>query len=140
MENRVGAVANTAMLVYAAGHLDAFMEMLTDDIVYALYLDEAVVTFAGETQGKAAFRERIAQMHQAFEYVLYRPLGVHVLGDVVHGQVEFMYRHRVTQEMLTGRFRLVVTVAGERLSRIEEYHDAERVKAFMRLVGSAEPD
>jgi ketosteroid isomerase-like protein len=140
MEDRVGSVAKTAMQAYAAGHLDAFMEMLTDDIAYALYLDEAVVTFAGETHGKASFRERLAQMHQAFEYVLFRPLGVRVSGDVAHCQVEFMYRHRATQEMLSGRFRLVMTVAGERLSRIEEYHDAERVRAFMRLVGGATPD
>ncbi len=94
MEDRVDAVANTAMLVYAAGHLDAFMEMLTDDIAYALYVDQDVLPFAGETKGKAAFRERIAQMHQSFEYVLYRPLGVRVLGDIVHSQVEFMYRHQ----------------------------------------------
>jgi ketosteroid isomerase-like protein len=140
MEDRVDAVVNTALLVYAAGDLDAFMEMLTDDITYVLYVDQDVLPFAGETKGKADFRERIAQMHQSFEYVLYRPLGVRAVGDVVHSQVEFMYRHRASQEMLSGRFRLVVTVRGDLVSRVEEYHDAERVKAFIRLVGGVEPE
>jgi ketosteroid isomerase-like protein len=139
MEDRVWLIAKTAMSTYAAGDLDAFMGMLTDDIAYALYLDEAVITFAGETRGKAPFRERLAQMHQAFEYLLYRPIGVFTAGHTVRGQVEFMYRHRATHETLSGRFRLVVTVDGELVSRIEEYHDAERVRAFMRLVGSTAP-
>ena len=140
MMDRAGAVANAALLVYAAGHLDAFLEMITDDITYALYVDQDVLPFAGETQGKAAFRERIAQMQYSFEYVLYRPLGVRAVGYVAHTQVEFMYRHRASQEILSGRFRLVLTVRGDLISRIEEYHDAERVKAFIRLVGGVEPE
>jgi ketosteroid isomerase-like protein len=67
--------------------------------------------------------------------VLFRPFAVRVDGNVSYNQVEFMYRHRATGEMLSGRFRLVLHFEGNVIRRIEEYHDAERVNAFMRLVG-----
>jgi ketosteroid isomerase-like protein len=135
LSDEIAATALRAMRTYASGDHDAFMALLPDDVVYALYLDEAQVPFAGETRGKALMRERIDEMHRAFEYVLFRPFGVRVEGNVSHNQVEFMYRHRVSGEMLNGRFRLVVRFEGNIIRRIEEYHDAERVNAFMRLVG-----
>jgi ketosteroid isomerase-like protein len=135
MNDKVATVARAAMNTYASGDLDAFMAMLTEDIQYALYLDEAELPFAGETRGKGLLRQRIEQMHDAFEYVLFRPFRVHVVENAAHNQVEFMYRHRASSELLTGRFRFVLFVKGELVERIEEHHDAERIKAFARLVG-----
>lgn len=140
MTDPVAEIALAAMKTYASGDLDAFMEMLTDDVAYALYLDEAELPFAGETVGKVLLRQRIAQMHDAFDYILFRPFPLHVTGRAAHNQVEFMYRHKATSEVLSGRFRFVLTVTEQRVSRIEEYHDAERVKAFVRLVGGVKAD
>jgi ketosteroid isomerase-like protein len=141
MTEAVAAVATAALQTYAAGSLAAFMDLLTDDVEYALYIDQADLPFAGETRGKEALRERIAQMHASFDYVLFRPLAVRVVdATTTHNQVEFMYRNKATGEMLSGRFRLVLTVEGGRVQRIEEYHDVARVKAFLRLVGGVQPD
>jgi ketosteroid isomerase-like protein len=139
MTDKIATIALAAMNTYAAGDLDGLMEMLTDDINYALYLDEAELPFAGETRGKDLLRQRIGQMHGAFEYVLFRPFKIRVVDNTAHNQVEFMYRHKATNELLCGRFRFVLIVKGEFIQRIEEYHDAERIKAFARLVGGVTP-
>jgi len=141
MTETVATVATAALQTYAAGNLAAFMDMLADDIEYALYIDKADLAFAGETRGKEALSQRIAQMHASFDYVLFRPLAVRAVdATTTHNQVEFMYRHKATGEMLSGRFRLVLTVEDGRVRRIEEYHDVARVQAFLRLVGGVQPD
>ncbi|MEQ1611941.1 MAG: nuclear transport factor 2 family protein [Hyphomicrobiaceae bacterium] len=139
MTDNIATVALAAMNAYAASDLDGLMALLTDDIQYALYLDEAELPFAGETRGKDLLLQRIGQMHGAFEYVLFRPFKVRVVDNAAHNQVEFMYRHKATNELLTGRFRFVLIVKGGLVARIEEYHDAERIKAFARLVGGVTP-
>jgi ketosteroid isomerase-like protein len=74
-------------------------------------------------------------MRRDFEYVLYRPLDLKPNGSEVRYQVEFMYRHLGSGEVLSGRFRLVMIVEGGLIVRADEYHDRAKVEAFMRLFG-----
>lgn len=135
MAEKVLDVARKGMGAYARGDYDTFLSLLADDVAYALYLDPADLPFAGETHGKGPFMERVAEMHAAYEYVLFRPFKFRGRGSTVHNQVEFIYRHKASGHVLDGRFRCVVTVRDGLISRIEEYHDAARVKAFLRLTG-----
>ena len=129
------AVVRRALNAYETGDFDGFFELLAEDVVYTLYLDEEVVPFAGVAQGKAQLRPRIEHMHRIFEYVLWRPLVVFTNGDTATNQIEFMLRHRATEEMVTGRCRFVTQVVDGLVVRVDEHHDAERIQAFMRLIG-----
>ena len=48
-------------------------------------------------------------------------------------QVQFVYHHRETGGNLSGSKRLVFTVKNDLIVRVEEFHDAAMVEAFMRL-------
>jgi hypothetical protein len=65
--------------------------------------------------------------------------SLYVNESIVRYQVEFMYRHRLSNEMLTGRCRFVMTVVDGLIVRADEYHDRAKVEAFMRLFGNIPP-
>ena len=119
---------------WAAGDIDATMALIAENAVYTLHLDEDAYPFAGETRGKPAIRAALEQMRAAFDYTLYRPFPAVVDGNRVRHQVEFMYRHRATDEELTGRYRLVWTVDDGLSTSCQEYHDRARIEAFARLI------
>jgi ketosteroid isomerase-like protein len=51
-------------------------------------------------------------------------------------QVEAYIRHRQTGHVLSGTFRQIVTYRGNKILRLDEYHDAAKMAAFWRLVTS----
>ncbi len=128
-------VVRDALAAYASRDLEGFFAPIADDVVYTLYLDEEVVPFAGQAHGKIELRARIEAMHAVFEYVLWRPLHVRTLGETATNQIEFILKHRATGESVSGRCRFVTQVVNGKVVRIQEHHDAERIQAFMRLIG-----
>ena len=120
---------------WTAGDIDSALLLIAEDAVYALYISGDVLPFAGETAGRDNIAVALHRMRQDFEYLLYRPLDLVVNGDNVRYQVEFMYRHRASGEVLSGRFRMIMRVEYGLLVRTDEYHDRAKVEAFMRLFG-----
>jgi ketosteroid isomerase-like protein len=51
-------------------------------------------------------------------------------------QVEAYIRHKQTGLVLSGTFRQIVTYRGDKILRLDEYHDAAKMAAFWRLVTS----
>lgn len=119
---------------WAAGDIGAVMALVAEDAEYALHLSNDILPFGGVTTGRAAIEATIRQIRESFEFILYRPMQLAVEGDAVRYQVEFMYRHRASGEMLQGRFRLVMRVVNGLIVSAQEYHDRAKVEAFMRLV------
>ena len=131
------AVVETGMRAWAALDIDAALVCFAPGAVHVLHVSETALAFGGETVGHAAIRARFLAMHDQFEYLLYRPMNFRAEGDVVRGTVEFMYRHRASGEILSGQSRKVLTVRGGLITRFDEYHDAARIEAFMRLFGTS---
>jgi ketosteroid isomerase-like protein len=86
--------------------------------------------------GRANIEAGLRLARQQFHYLLYRPLDLFARGNDVRHQVEFMYRHQASGELLSGRFRMVMRVEDGLITRAEEYHDRAKVEAFLRLFGS----
>ena len=122
--------------VWAQGDIDAALTYIADDCEYALYLSDELMPFAGEMKGLAAIEASLREMRRQFEYIVYRPHNFVSSGNDVRLRVEHIYRHRASGELLTGTFRLVFSVRGEKLCRGSEFHDRARVEAFMRLFAS----
>lgn len=118
---------------WVAGEIDRAIAYVADDAVYALHLSDDLVPTGGETIGRANIEAALRKVRQQFDYLLYRPLGMRADGDAVRFQVEFMYRHRRSGEILSGRFRMVMRVENGLIVRTEEYHDRAKVEAFLRL-------
>jgi ketosteroid isomerase-like protein len=123
---------------WAAGDIGSALRLIAEHCVYALYISDELLPFAGETVGRDAIAAVLRRIRADFEYLLYRPLHLMADGDTVRFQVEFMYRHLRSGEVLSGRFRLVMRVEGGLLVRADEYHDRAKVEAFLRLFGSTE--
>jgi ketosteroid isomerase-like protein len=123
---------------WAAGDVEGTLACFSEDAVYTLHVDGDALPFAGQQRGKAELKAALEMMRAEFDYVLYRPFPATVDGNRVRHQVEFIYRHRASGEELTGRFRSLYTVENGLITRCDEYHDAERIKAFARLAAAAE--
>ncbi|NJO33495.1 MAG: nuclear transport factor 2 family protein, partial [Rhodospirillales bacterium] len=89
--------------------------------------------YGGETRGKDNVRAVLYAILAEFDYLRYDPEIVAVEGDVVRVAVTFVYHHRRTGEDLSGTKRMVFKLADGVITRIDEYHDAAKVEAFMRL-------
>ena len=57
---------------------------------------------------------------------------------MVRVQVSFVYHHRRTGENLVGTKRLVIRLKDGLIVRVDEYHDAALIEAFMRLTQQRE--
>ena len=121
---------NSAWIV---GDVEAAIQLVAEDCVYALHISEELLPFGGETRGRANIKSALQMMRHQFDYLQYRPGHPTVDGSKVQNQVEFMYRHRKSGEVLTGTFRIVLQVKDGLLVRGDEYHDRAMVETFMRL-------
>ena len=121
---------------WAAGDIDSALLLVAEHAVYTLYISGDVLPFGGETAGRDNIAAVLRKIRQDFEYLLYRPLDLVTNGDEVRYQAEFMYRHRASGEVLSGRFRMIMRVENGLLVRADEYHDRAKVEAFFRLFGA----
>ena len=121
---------------WARGDIAETMRYIAQDCAYALHISNEALPFAGETVGRTNIEATLHHIRQKFDYLLYRPFNMHEGDDQVRLQVEFMYRHRASDEMLTGHFRLVLKFREGMIVRGDEYHDRARIEAFMRLIAS----
>jgi ketosteroid isomerase-like protein len=118
---------------WVAADTDSAVLLVAEHSVYALYISGDLLPFAGETVGRDNIAVAMRRMRADFEYLLYRPLGLTAKGDEVRYQVEFMYRHRRSGEVLSGRFRMIMRIEDGLIVRTDEYHDRAKVEAFLRL-------
>ena len=54
--------------------------------------------------------------------------------------MRFHYRHKETGLEYEGRMRHVWRVEGDKIVHFEEFHDAERVRTFFRLLAQAKAE
>jgi ketosteroid isomerase-like protein len=125
---------------WEARDLDATLACMDDDIVYELNVDPRVAPFAGTVGGKAAVREKLQLILDTFLFDAYIVETMKVAGPVARCSIQIYYRHRASNVPIDVRFRLVFTQTDGLISRLEEYHDAAYVEAFLRLFGQPPPE
>lgn len=125
---------------WAAGDIETALGFVAEHAIYELHISGDVLPFGGVTAGRDNIAAVLRKIRADFEYILYRPFALVADGDTVHFQVEFMYRHRESGEVLSGRFRHVMRVRNGLLERTDEYHDRGKVEAFLRLIGAKAKD
>ncbi len=123
---------------WQAGDIEGALALVADDAVYELHVSKEVLPFGGETVGRVGIAAVVDRIRADWDYILYRPLVLAGHGEIVRFQVEFMYRHRASGDVLSGRFRMVMKVENGLITRVDEYHDRAKVEAFMRLVQGPE--
>ncbi len=125
--------------VWDTGDIDGALAFIAGDAEYEVHISPEVLPYGGTATGRDAIETTLRCMRTEWEYILYRPFALANDGNIVRFQVEFMYRHRDSGEVLVGRFRFVMRVEDGLIRRVDEFHDRAKVEAFMRLVKSSKP-
>ncbi|MFA5899136.1 MAG: nuclear transport factor 2 family protein [Hyphomicrobium sp.] len=118
---------------WAPGNIDEAMTFVSEDAVYNLHISGDLLPTGGQTVGRVNIEAALRKIREEFEYLLYRPLDLIADGNEVRSQVEFMFRHRRSGEVLSGRFRIIMQIENNLIVRADEYHDRAKVEAFLRL-------
>jgi ketosteroid isomerase-like protein len=127
---------------YALGDLQATAAYFADNAVYAIYVDADVLPFAREVVGRSEILRVWQEVREHFELLTYEPRNVTCEDDIVRYQIKYAFRHRASGEAIDGVMRIVGQITNGQFVRYREYHDQERLRAFMRLVdydGNATP-
>jgi ketosteroid isomerase-like protein len=124
---------------WAAKDLESVLSCYSDDVVILVNLPRDVVPYGGETRGKAELELRLLELLRDFEIFDYRPLLIRDVGDTCHAQVRYHYRHKRTGLEIEGTLRHIWHTDGDKIVRLEEIHDSERMRAFFELLATATP-
>lgn len=118
--------------------VEATLDYVHDDAVFALYVSETSVPFGGISRGKDEIRAKLFMMLAEFDYLRFDRTIVGVDDDVVKVQTLFKFHHRRTGGNLEGSMRTIFTVRGGAVVKCDEYLDQGLVDAFMQLVRQRE--
>lgn len=119
---------------WAGQDLQGALDYVHDDIVYSMFIPQDVVPFGGETRGKAAMGDRMRTILEQFEMVRFEIIHFKSHGDIEHTRVAYAFRHRLADETIAGVMRLVTVIEDGLIYDLKEFHDVEKVRAFMRLI------
>jgi uncharacterized protein len=136
----ISMVVEAAYAAWAARDLAATLAVFAPDVVFAIHLPDDVVPFAGEVQGRDQLAPRFQTILDEFDFIEYVPLQITAEGGSFHSRVRFHYRHKATGLEYEGRMRHVWRVEGDKIARFEEFHDAERVRTFFRMLAQAKAE
>jgi ketosteroid isomerase-like protein len=107
------------------------------DVIYAMHVPAETLPFGGLTTGRAAMSDRMQTILDQFET---RRLDCQITSadaDRAVAKFTYCYRHWITGEEIDGTFRVIVAVRDGLIVTLDEFHDVERIRAFMRLVAYA---
>lgn len=119
---------------WAKQDLSGSLMFAHDDVVYAMFIPQEVVPFGGETCGKAAMSDRMRTILDHFDMLRFDIIDEKRLGDLECARVAFAFRHKIAGETITGIMRLEARVQDGLIVDFKEYHDVEKIRAFMRLI------
>jgi ketosteroid isomerase-like protein len=127
------AVVEEFARYWSAQDVDLSVGLLAEDAVWDLRISQTALSFAGETVGRENIRAGFFAILAQWDYIAFQPTILGFEGGVGRIQVKFHYRHRASGEDLVGSFRANLTVQDDEIVRIDEFHDAPMVEAFMRI-------
>ena len=122
-----------AYTAWEDGDLPALMDMIAEDIVFAVNVPRGSKSYVGKGIGKADFEARLRRLLAAWEVLEYRPLWTKKHGLWHRVLVAYCYKERRTGLMIEGTMRHHWRVVGDEIVQLEIHFDHPRMDAFRRL-------
>ena len=121
-----------AHVAWNAGSLEGVLDKYVDDLVY---ISNAEGENGGPLTiyGKEAFRHRFAPVLAAVESKTAIE-GFHFQDGLARVRLSTFVRHRTTGHVLTGSFRQLMHFRQLQICKLEDIHDAAKMRAFWQLV------
>ncbi len=103
-----------------------------------IHVPSDVVPWGGETRGKTDVELCLCELLREFEFLVYRPVLISDVGNTCHAQVRYHFRHIRTGHEIEGTLRHIWEADGDKIVRLDEFHDIERLCAFFALLTTAD--
>jgi ketosteroid isomerase-like protein len=132
-------ILEAGLSAYSLGDLEVAAAFFSEDAIFAIYVDRELLPFGGEVIGRSAILRQWQAIAQCFEIVQHVPKVMSSSDDIVRVQVQFAFRHRPSRAIIDGTMRIVAQVANGKIVRYREYHDQDRLRAFMQLFQQKRP-
>ncbi|MEQ1713175.1 MAG: nuclear transport factor 2 family protein [Hyphomicrobium sp.] len=113
--------------------LDRALSYISADAPWRMHIDTEIITFAGLTVGREAMRQRMLDLLAIYELLTYEVDFIEFVGQQARTLSRGDYRHRPSGHVLDLVIRHVFRVEGKLIVEIDEYHDADRIRAFVAM-------
>lgn len=126
------AVVDAAYRAWSRGDVEGVLAQYTEDMHYWSNVggaDGQPLTIVGKPAFRAFVQAIADTMESASVLEQFR-----MADGIGHARVEFYVRHHQTRHTLSGAYRQVTHFKDGRICRSEQFHDAARTAAFMRLI------
>ena len=117
--------------------IEALLAVYDDDVTFWANVggpDGGPLVMAGKPQLRQLF-----QVWQAFD-CLSVPQNFHFKAGVCQCQVEFYIRDPRSGLQHSATYRQIATYRGKRILRLEQFHDARAMGAFLSIMDTGEPE
>ena len=137
-EAKARSILKAAHIAWSCGDIDGMLAQYVDDLTYFCNTgapDGGPLELFGKPD-MWAFLEPVLQIAECTTV----PISFSYEDGVGRAQIDVVLRHLKTGHTLTGLYRQVVKFDGDKISAVEEFHDAARMRAFWNMVLSPNDD
>jgi ketosteroid isomerase-like protein len=130
-EYRARLIVDLAHSAWSRGDLDGVLAHYVDDLVYSsnTYGPNGSPLLIHGKAGLRAMLEPIAMSAECVSVPEYFKFA----DGVAKVRVQYYMHHRSTRHVLVGSFRQIVRFRGNKISHLEEFHDAARMTTFWNM-------
>ena len=122
-----------AVVAYGLGDLELAARFFAANCFFATCIPAETLPFGGAVVGVPAILDRWKLVARDFELTAYKPRAVMITGETIRTQIEYAFLHRASGEEIDGVMRIEAEFEFDKIAVWREYHDGDRIKAFMRL-------
>jgi len=131
-EHKARIILDMSHAAWSRGDVEGVLDNYVDDLTYFCNTggsDGGPLLI----NGKQALREmlvpvaQVAESVSVSEYFRYEDC-------IGRAKIECYIRHKTTRHVLVGSYRQLVTYRGDKIERMEEFHDAAKMIAFWRMI------
>lgn len=128
------SLVKSCYAAWNANDLATLLSMVRDDATYFVHVPRDVLPYGGVHQGKPAVAKCLDMIKQEFDFLAFGVDWIRAEGDTVRARVVYYFLHDETGEQLEGNFRHVWRVDSLGVVRLDEFHDVEKLRAFLHMV------
>src|SRR5688572_24711058 len=131
-EPRARMILDQTHAAWSRGDVEGLLRNVVDDISYVCNTggpDGGPLSITGK-QAYGEMLQMIAAVAESVSVAEY----FRFQDGVGRAKVECYIRHKTTRHALVGSYRQLITYRGDRIARVEEFHDAAKMMAFWRMV------
>ena len=135
-ELKARIILDMAHAAWSRGDIEGVLDNYVDDLTYVCNTggpDGGPLLIAG----KQGLREMLLSISEVAESVSVSEYFRYEDG-IGRAKIECYIRHKTTRHVLVGSYRQIMTYRGDKIERMEEFHDAAKMIAFWQMISGDE--